>query len=418
MSRGLLLVLDSLGVGAAPDAALFGDVGADTFGHIAEVCAASARGPLRLPELSRLGLPQAHAAWHGRAAAGFDTLPVAEGLWGVAAEHSAGKDTPSGHWEMTGVPVLQPFGMFPEHDHSFPAALLAALIEQAGLPGVLGNCHASGTEIIQRLGVEHQQSGKPIVYTSADSVFQIAAHEQTFGLERLLEVCKIARELLRPLHIGRVIARPFIGDAVSGFTRTGHRHDYTLPPPAATLLDVLCAAGGEVIGIGKIADIFAHRGISQTILADGNAALFDATLAALRTAPERSLIVTNFVDFDTLYGHRRDVFGYAAALEAFDRRLPELRALLRPGDLLTLTADHGCDPTWIGSDHTRECVPVLASGWRSAGRVGPPFVALSARALGCRDGFADLGQSLAAHLGLPALDHGRSFLDPQESTQS
>lgn len=418
MSRGILLVLDSLGVGAAPDAAAFGDVGADTFGHIAQVCAESARGPLRLPELSRLGLPQAHAALHGRAAAGFEKLPVAEGLWGVAAEQSAGKDTPSGHWEMAGVPVMQPFGMFPDLQHSFPDALLSALIEQAGLPGVLGNCHASGTEIIQQLGAEHLQSGKPIVYTSADSVFQIAAHEQSFGLDRLLQVCKIARELLRPLNIGRVIARPFVGDLESGFTRTGNRHDYTLPPPAATLLDVMCAAGGEVIGIGKIADIFAHRGVSQTVLAHGNAALFDATLTALRTAPEHSLIFTNFVDFDTLYGHRRDVFGYADALEAFDRRLPELRALLRPGDLLTLSADHGCDPSWIGSDHTRECVPVLASGWQSAHRAGPPYLPLSARALGCRDGFADLGQSLAAHLGLPALAHGHSFLDPQESIPS
>ena len=399
MSRAIWLVLDSLGVGAAPDAGAYGDAGADTFGHIAAACAAAARGPLRLPNLSRLGLPQAHAAAHGRPAAGFETLPPPEGLWGHAAERACGKDTPSGHWETAGVVLTQPFALFEQPEHSFPEPLLQALVVQGGLPGVLGNCHASGTDILQRLGAEHLRSGWPIVYTSADSVFQIAAHEHAFGLERLYRLCELARTLLAPYHIGRVIARPFVGTAEAGFTRTGHRRDYALPPPAPTLLDAVQAAGGEVVAVGKIGDIFAHRGVSRCVPAHGHDALFDATLAALSESGAGSLIATNFVDFDSVYGHRRDVFGYAAALEAFDARLPELLEALRPGDLLVLSADHGCDPTWPGSDHTRECVPALAYG-----------PGLLPRALGRRDSFADLGQSMATHLGLPPLAAGRCFL--------
>lgn len=399
MSRAIWLVLDSLGLGAAPDAADYGDAGADTFGHIAAACAAAARGPLRLPNFSRLGLPQAHAAAHGQAAPGFENMPVPEGLWGHAVERARGKDTPSGHWETAGVVLAEPFGVFAQAEHSFPAELLQALVTQGDLPGVLGNCHASGTQIIQRLGAEHVRSGCPIVYTSADSVFQIAAHEEAFGLQRLYRVCELARRLLADYNIGRVIARPFTGNAESGFSRTVHRRDYALPPPAPTLLDVLHRAGGEVIAIGKIDDIFAHRGVSRVVHAYGHDALFDATLTAMAQAGKHSLIATNFVDFDMVYGHRRDVFGYAAALEALDARLPELLHAMRPGDLLAISADHGCDPTWPGSDHTRECVPALVYG---------PGIA--ARAAGRRDSFADIGQTLAAHLGLPPLAAGRSFL--------
>jgi len=399
MSRAIWLVLDSLGLGAAPDAADYGDAGADTFGHIAAACAAAARGPLRLPNFARLGLPQAHAAAHGQPAPGFETMPVPEGLWGYAMERACGKDTPSGHWETAGVVLTQPFGIFGRAEHSFPEPLLQALVTQGRLPGVLGNCHASGTEILERLGAEHVRSGRPIVYTSADSVFQIAAHEEAFGLQRLYALCELARKLLADYNIGRVIARPFTGTAETGFSRTPHRHDYALPPPAPTLFDALLAAGGKVVAIGKIGDIFAHRGVSRCVAAHGHAALFDATLAALSQAGSGSLIATNFVDFDSVYGHRRDVFGYAAALEALDARLPELFAALRPDDLLVLSADHGCDPTWPGSDHTRECVPALAFG-----------PALAPRALGRRDSFADLGQSMASHLGLPPLAAGRSFL--------
>ncbi len=401
MSRAIWLVLDSLGLGAAPDAADYGDEGADTFGHIAPACAAAPRGPLRLPHFTRLGLPQAHAAAHGHAAAGFGNLPVPEGLWGYAVERARGKDTPSGHWETAGVVLTEPFGVFGQAENSFPPILLQELVEQGELPGVLGNCHASGTEIIQRLGEEHLRSGRPIVYTSADSVFQIAAHEEAFGLERLYRVCELARGLLTDYNIGRVIARPFTGSTGSGFSRTVHRRDYALPPPAPTLFDYLLAAGGEVIAIGKIGDIFAHRGVSGVVKAYGHDALFDATLTAMSQAGSGSLIATNFVDFDMVYGHRRDVFGYAGALEALDARLPELLHALQPGDLLAISADHGCDPTWPGSDHTRECIPVLAYG---------PGIA--ARAVGRRDSFADLGQSMAVHLGLPPLAAGCSFLLP------
>ncbi|MCH8183958.1 MAG: phosphopentomutase [Proteobacteria bacterium] len=317
--------------------------------------------------------------------------------YGAAREQSRGKDTPSGHWEMTGVPVTFDWGYFPNERPCFPAALTSALVEQAGLPGLLGNRHASGTQILEDLGGEHLASGKPIVYTSADSVFQIAAHEDSFGLERLYGVCAVARKLVDGYGIGRVIARPFVG-ASGAFERTGNRRDYTTPPPEPTLLDRLCADGGEVISVGKVADIFAHQGTGRTVKANGNAALWDATLAALSEAPERSLIFTNFVDFDTLYGHRRNVAGYAAALEAFDARLPVFEKALRPGDLAIITADHGCDPTWTGTDHTRENVPVLAFG----GGVAPG-------PLGLRESFADIGQTLAAHLGLAPLPHGTSF---------
>ncbi len=397
MRRALWLVLDSFGLGAAPDAADYGDAGADTYGHIAAACATAARGPLHLPELERLGLAHAYALAHGLAP---PALPAPQGLWGYAQERACGKDTPSGHWESLGVVLQQALGLFPPGDACFPPELLDALVCEGGLPGVLGNCHASGTEIIERLGAAHLASGKPIVYTSADSVLQIAAHEEAFGLQRLYALCTLARRLCDRWNIGRVIARPFIGTPTQGFHRTAHRHDYALPPPAPTLFDVVKARGGEVIAVGKMGDIFAQRGVTRSLPAAGHAALFDATLAALDAAGDGALIATNFVDFDSVHGHRRDVFGYAAALEAFDARLPELWRALRPGDLAVFSADHGCDPTWRGSDHTREAVPVLA--W------GP---GLAPRALGRRESFADIGQSLATHLRLPPLAAGRCFLD-------
>lgn len=399
--RAFILVMDSFGIGASADAERFGDTGSDTFGHIEATCAAGRAdkaglrsGPLRIPNLRRLGLGHAAALSTGVRPA---DSPCA-GAWGYAVEQSRGKDTPSGHWEMAGVPVMSDWGYFPAAYPSFPAALTDALIARARLPGVLGNRHASGTQIIDELGAEHLASGKPIVYTSADSVFQIAAHEQSFGLERLYEVCRIARELVDAYTIGRVIARPFVG-APGTFKRTGNRRDYASPPPEPTLLDRLKASGGEVISVGKVADIFAHQGIGRTVKADGNAALFDATLKAAQEAGDRGLVFTNFVDFDTLFGHRRDVAGYAAALEAFDARLPELERALRPGDVAVISADHGCDPTWPGTDHTREHVPVIAFG---------PGV--KPGSIGRRDSFADIGQSLAGHLGLPPLPHGKSFL--------
>jgi len=404
MPRAVLLVLDSFGIGAAEDAARFGDVGSDTFGHIAEACAngggdrAGLRaGPLVLPNLARFGLLAAHRASTGR------SVPVAApatvtGAHGFAVETSRGKDTPSGHWELMGVPVDFDWGYFPDTHPCFPPELIAALIREAGLPGILGDEHASGTEIIARLGEEHLRTGKPICYTSADSVFQIAAHEESFGLERLYRTCEIARRLVDPLGIGRIIARPFVGSSPADFKRTANRHDYAVPPPAPTLLDRAKAAGREVVAIGKISDIFAARGVTQKIKAAGNMALFDATLAALDETADGGLILANFVDFDMEWGHRRDVPGYAAGLEAFDRRLPELEARLRPGDLVIASADHGCDPTWRGTDHTREHVPVLAFG-----------PAVTARDLG-RLSFADVGATFAARLGFDAGRHGANVL--------
>jgi phosphopentomutase len=399
MGRAIILVLDSFGIGSAADAARFGDAGADTLGGIARERAASAAGPLRLPNLARLGLFEASRASTGRYPAGVDTSGRVEGTWGYAEELSSGKDTPSGHWEIAGVPVLFDWGYFTKPTDTFPPTLLDALIERSGVPGVIGNCHASGTEIIKDLGVEHMRTGKPIVYTSADSVFQVACHEDTFGLDRLYEFCEVARELVDEYKVGRVIARPFVGDAPENFERTGNRRDLTTPPPAKTVLDKLVEAGGSVIGIGKIPDIYAHQGITTKVKATGNAALFDATLEALANAPDRSIVFTNFVDFDMLYGHRRDVEGYAAALEYFDSRLPELFALMKRDDLLVITADHGCDPTWRGTDHTREHIPVIARGG-----------GLEAGSIGRRSSFADIGQTLAAYFGLDAMDYGESFL--------
>ena len=391
-------MMDSFGLGATADADRFGDVGANTFGSIARVRAKTR--PLELPNLARLGLVRAATASANEAPEGCADAEEIIGAWGYAEELSSGKDTPSGHWEMAGVPVLFDWGYFTEREQTFPPELLAALIERADLPGVLGNCHASGTTIIAELGEEHMQSGKPIVYTSADSVFQIAAHEESFGLERLYELSQIARELVDEYNIGRVIARPFVGAGPEDFQRTGNRRDLTTPPPSPTVLDKLADSGGEVVSVGKIADIYAHQGITKKVKASGNAALFDATLDAFDAADDRTLVFTNFVDFDMLYGHRRDVEGYADALEYFDARLPELMQRFDDGDLLLLTADHGCDPTWPGSDHTREHVPVLA--WGAGVTPGP---------LGKRDSFADIGQSLASHFSLPATEYGTSFLN-------
>ncbi|WP_376691119.1 phosphopentomutase [Wenzhouxiangella sp. EGI_FJ10409] len=408
MPRAVVIVLDSFGIGAAADADRFGDAGADTLGHIAEYRQQAGR-PLALPNMARLGLFHAHQSSTGRLAAGVALPDRVDGAWGYAKEVSSGKDTPSGHWEIAGVPVRFEWGYFREKENSFPPELLAALIERADLPGVLGNCQASGTEIIGRLGVEHIETGKPIVYTSADSVFQIAVHEQFFGRKRLYRLCEIARELLDD-HcgdhpIGRVIARPFVGNHAGDFKRTGNRRDYSVPPPEPTLLERLVDDGGEVVAIGKIADIYAHRGISQSIKADGNDALVNATLVAMDTASERSLVMTNLVDFDMVHGHRRDPEGYAQALEQFDKKLPCLIEKLADNDLIILTADHGCDPTFRGSDHTREHVPILVLGG-----------GLAAGELGARESFADIGQSLAAFFGLPAFEDGLSFLPPKHAS--
>jgi len=405
MPRAIVLMMDSLGIGASADAHRFGDEGADTFGHIATQCTEGhieidreVRSGLKLPNLCALGLAHAAAASRGEWPAGLPHVEP-QGAWGYAVEQSAGKDTPSGHWEMAGVPVMTDWGYFPNVTPCFPSELTDALIQRAKLEGLLGNCHASGTTIIEELGEEHIRSSKPICYTSADSVFQLAAHETHFGLDRLYAVCEIARELVDQWNVGRVIARPFLGEQPDEFFRTENRRDYTTPPPSATLLDRVKESGGDVIAIGKISDIYAGQGVTDQVKAGGNMTLFDETLNAVRGAKDRSLIFTNFVDFDMLYGHRRDVAGYAAALEAFDRRLPELFEALSPGDLVIATADHGCDPTASGHDHTREHVPVLA--------FGPDINAVD---LGRRQSFADMGETLAEHLGVTSFGTGKSFL--------
>ncbi len=401
--RAFLCVLDSFGIGSADNAAP-AEQGADTFGHIVEACANGKAdreglrtGPLNIPNLIALGLGLAGEAARGAPLPLFRP-PHAEGRYGFAREISFGKDTPSGHWEMTGLPVQFDWGYFPEVD-SFPQQLIADLIEQAGLPGVLGNKAASGTEIIEELGEEHIRTGKPIVYTSADSVLQIAAHETHFGLERLYRTCEIARRLVDEHNIGRVIARPFLGERVGEFKRTTNRHDYAVPPHGDTLLDRAKNGGRDVVAVGKVPDIFAGRGVTHPVKAGDNPSVFVALMAGLKDNADGSLMVSNFNDFDTLYGHRRDVAGYAAALEQFDTWLPSIRAAMAPGDLMILSADHGCDPTWPGTDHTREYVPVIAFGPGVAG--GP---------LGRRETFADIGQTLAAHLKLPALGAGTAFL--------
>lgn len=400
MSRAFIFVLDSVGIGGAPDAAAYGDEGADTLGHIAEACAAGRcdtgrEGPLKLPVLDALGLGEAAAESTGRIPPG---LTGAAGCWAVGRETSNGKDTPSGHWELAGVPVRFDWGYFPQEIPCFPPDLITALVSAAGLPGVLGQKHANGLAILEEFGAEHVATEKPIVYTSADSVFQIAAHEEAFGLERLYETCAIARKLCDPLNIGRVIARPFAGDAASGFVRTPDRRDFSVPPPAPTLCDRVVEAGGRTIAVGKIGDIFAHQGISEVRKGPDDMALFDRALEAMRQAGDGDLVFANFVEFDSLYGHPRDPAGYARALEAFDARLPEALAELRGGDLLIVTADHGNDPTWRGNDHTREQVPVLCAG---------PGLKEGGKGV---VGFADVGETAAAWLGLPAGRHGRSFL--------
>ena len=398
MGRAIILVMDSLGIGATDDADKFGDVGSNTFGSIASFRASNG-DPLNLPNLARLGLMNAAKESAGAWPEGCATDVEVVAAYGFAAELSSGKDTPSGHWEIAGVPVLFDWGYFTGKTETFPAELLDKLIEQAELPGVLGNCHASGTTIIAELGEEHMATGKPIVYTSSDSVFQIACHEESFGLQRLYDLCDIARLLVDDYNIGRVIARPFTGKDAGDFVRTGNRRDLTVLPPSKTLLDKLVDSGGEVISVGKISDIYAHQGITKKIKANGNAALFDATLAAMNDAPDRSIIFTNFVDFDMLYGHRRDVEGYAQALEYFDARLPELIEILHDDDIVIICADHGCDPTWQGSDHTREHSPVLVYG------AGVP-----AGSIGKRESFADIGQSLSGFFDLSPMDYGESFL--------
>ena len=397
MSRAFILLLDSFGLGATPDAHAFGDEGANTFGHIASWAAAQGT-PMELPNLEKLGLAAAAHQASGQWAEGFHLREGFTGAYGAARERSTGKDTQSGHWEIAGVPVTFEWGYFPRDVPSIPADITDVLQKQFELPGFLGNCHASGTEIINKHGDEHVATGKVILYTSGDSVMQIAAHEEHFGLERLYALCEAAFELVKPYNIGRVIARPFTG-ANGNYKRTSNRHDYAVAPPSATLLDHVKNAGGEVVGLGKISDIFAAQGISRVVKGVDNMALFEALLKVTDEVGDKSLTFVNFVDFDQAFGHRRDIAGYSNALHEMDRRLPEFMAKLKEGDLVVITADHGCDPSWPGSDHTREHIPMIFFG---------PGVA--PRALPISETFSDIGATLAKHLGVPPLSNGTSLL--------
>lgn len=402
MRRAFLVVMDSVGIGGAPDADRFfngdtPDTGANTLAHIAQACseglADSGRtGPLHLPNLSALGLGAAV-----RLASGSDAPGLAgsvTGLWGAATEHSVGKDTPSGHWELAGLPVPWAWHYFPDEQPAFPQDLTDLVKQAAGTEGILGNCHASGTEILDRLGGEHLRTGWPICYTSADSVFQIAAHETAFGLDRLLDLCRAVAPYLHEMKVGRVIARPFAGSPDAGFTRTENRRDFAVPPPGPVLTNWVQDAGRRVCGVGKIGDIFSMTGIDE-VRKGSDAALMAHLADLVASAEDGSLTFANFVEFDSLYGHRRDVAGYARALEWFDAAIGPLLGALRPGDLMVLTADHGNDPTWTGTDHTRERVPVLIAG-RGAGTVG-------------KVDFADVAASVAHHLDVPSQGAGRSF---------
>jgi len=398
MKRAVILMLDSVGVGGAEDAAKFGDQGANTLGNITK-----ANGGLKVPNLIALGLDKVAQSSTGTMPT-FGEQPAAKvnlpSKYGFMREISHGKDTSSGHWEMAGAPVEFEWGYFPPNYPSFPADLIQKICDEAGLPGILGNKAASGTVIIDELGEEHIKTGKPICYTSADSVFQIAAHEEHFGLDRLYKVCEIAFKHLKPYNIARVIARPFVGEKKGEFSRTKNRHDYSVKPPQPTVLDSIKNAGGQVISVGKISDIFAAQGITKAVKASGLQELWDVTLHEAKAAPDFSLVFTNFVDFDMVYGHRRDVKGYAQGLEYFDSRLPELAAQLGEDDVVFITADHGCDPTYKGTDHTREHVPVIMFGKN----VSPQFI-------GGRDTYADIGQTIADYFKLPPLNVGTSFLD-------
>ena len=382
-NRILLIVLDGAGIGAMPDAPEWGDAGSDTFGHILE------SRQLHLPNLQRYGLGNI------RPLKGLPPLPAPEGSYGRCALRSNGKDTTTGHWEMAGIILERAFPTYPD---GFPPNVIDRFVKETSVPGILGNIPASGTEIIKVLGEEHVKTGKPIVYTSADSVFQIAAHEQVIPLDRLYEICESARQILDGEHkVGRVIARPFLGEP-GGFYRTENRHDYAVPPPRENLLPALADEGLDVVCIGKIASIYDSLGVTKDLTAKNNEQSINQTIAALNDS-SRGLIFSNLVDFDMLYGHRRDTEGYAKALEHFDSRLPEIEKAMSDDDLMMISADHGNDPTFPGSDHTREYAPLLVYGKSARPGVN----------LGTRGSLADIGQTIADNFGL-RLTAGESFL--------
>lgn len=401
MARAIILMMDSFGIGGAPDGAKYGNDGADTLGHIA----AAGKG-LNIPNLHALGLSEAAKGASGKYPdIGTQKAPRLQmpSKYGHAKEISMDKDTVSGHWEMAGLPNLKGWGHFKPDYPSFPVEVIENIVRESGIPGILGNKAASGTVIIQELGEEHIRAGKPIFYTSADSNMQIAAHENHFGLDRLYRLCEIAYKYVQPYNIGRIIARPFVGEKNGAFSRTTNRKDYAAQPFGETLLDRIKSAGGNVIAIGAINDIYAHRGITKEVHVAKLPQLWDATLREIKEAPDFSLVFTNFEDFDMYFGHRRDIDGYAGALEYFDSRLPEIAGVLQEDDIVFITADHGNDPTWEGTDHTREQVPVIMFGSKVA-----------AADLGQRETYADIAQTIAEYFNLKPFEYGTSFLKDRQ----
>lgn len=393
MKRVIILMLDSCGIGGAEDASKYNDAGSNTLGHILEKYRQA-----NFTNMANLGLIKALEASCNNNF-GQKIIQNPQGIYGFGKEISTGKDTISGHWELMGYPVTFEWGYFTKKTNSFPQELLATIYKKFNIEKSLANCVGSGTEILNEYGEEHIKTGYPIFYTSADSVFQIAAHEQHFGLQRLYDLCHIVREELYKYNIGRVIARPFFGEKRSEFIRTGNRKDLSIEPQEDTLLDIAKKHGLEVTSIGKISDIFAGRGITTALKATGLEELFNTTVHEIKNNKKSGIIFTNFVDFDSNFGHRRDVKGYKEGLEYIDSRLPEIITILGADDLLVITADHGCDPTWKGSDHTREHIPIIFYNKN----IPPKFI-------GGRETFADVGQSIATYLQLPPLKYGQSFL--------
>ncbi|QCI16763.1 phosphopentomutase [Buchnera aphidicola (Aphis craccivora)] len=407
MKRVFLMILDSFGIGSSIDSNKFNDYGADTFGHIVEKCFLGKankgrKGFLKIPNLEKLGIMQAYKASTGKYPLGFhkklnNTEIIAS--YGFASEISSGKDTTSGHWEIAGVPVLDDWYYFKEVNNTFPNVLINDIIKNFKLPGILGNCHASGTEIITKLGEKHLETGKPILYTSSDSVFQVACHEHTFGLSNLYKLCHVIRMLLNKnkYKIARVIARPFIGTNNLNFQRTGNRVDLSIKPPSITVMEKLInEKQGEVIAIGKVSDIYAGVGITKSIKSSGLEELCNTTINEMKLAKNNTIVFTNFVDFDSVWGHRRDVSGYAKGLEFFDNQLLNMINLVKEKDLLIITADHGCDPTWVGTDHTRENIPILI--YSPAKKIN---------FLGHRKTFSDIGQTIAKYFSLSKMQYGQ-----------
>ena len=401
MGRGILIVMDAVGIGGAPDAKDFGDFGADTLGHIVTACQKGnanegREGPLKIPNLLKLGISQSKRIATGVGLDGY--LSEKSGHFAAATEISSGKDTPSGHWELCGVPVKEPWYYFVDKEEPIPVAKIKQCLDGLGITNFLGNRHASGTEIIKEIGESHIATGYPIFYTSADSVVQIAAHETKFGLKKLYELCEVATQVFHPMRVNRIIARPFVGNSTINFERTKNRKDYVIPPTGMTLCDRVVKAGKKCHAIGKISDIFAQRGISTSVSGMSDDQLFIEMLNVFETSEDGDLIFANFVEFDAFYGHRRDVSGFARALEKFDQNLELLFQVLSPKDFLIITADHGNDPTFPGSDHTRERVPVLFRGPN-----------LTKKNYGIVT-FSDVGETMARFLELESGQFGNNIL--------